>query len=305
MMATLGGNSVHTAAAATACGARVALVARRGEDFPAEAFDAAHRGGRGHDVRRRRPRPDRAQLGDLRAGRSPALGLPHPGRAARPRWRRCRPTSQPAVPGARVVHVAAMPLGNAEAVVAEVRRVEPSAVITLDTHEGWADEPAARVLALAGSRRPLRAEPRGAPGPDRRPHADRWSACARPGRRTTRGGEGGRRRCLRDDRMASSSTCPPSRSRRSTPPARVTRSAEAWRPGSPAVSRPSTPSRSGVAAAGTAIGSSGSLRLLDHDGEVLRGARPRPRARRATTADAGDAPLTSQSPTTARPTTST
>src|SRR4051794_35078757 len=39
LMGTLGGNSVHTAAAATACGARVALVARRGEDFPAEAFE--------------------------------------------------------------------------------------------------------------------------------------------------------------------------------------------------------------------------------------------------------------------------
>jgi fructoselysine-6-P-deglycase FrlB-like protein/sugar/nucleoside kinase (ribokinase family) len=55
----------------------------------------------------------------------------------------------PAVPGARVVHVAAMPLAAAEAVVTEVRGSAPDALVTLDTHEGWADEPADRVLALA------------------------------------------------------------------------------------------------------------------------------------------------------------
>jgi fructoselysine-6-P-deglycase FrlB-like protein len=51
--------------------------------------------------------------------------------------------------GASVVHVAAMPLANAEAVVREVRRVAPTALVTLDTHEGWADEPVDRVLDLA------------------------------------------------------------------------------------------------------------------------------------------------------------
>ena len=35
-----------------------------------------------------------------------------------------------------------MPLANAEAVVAEVRRAAPHALVTLDTHEGWASEPA-------------------------------------------------------------------------------------------------------------------------------------------------------------------
>jgi glucosamine--fructose-6-phosphate aminotransferase (isomerizing) len=44
-----------------------------------------------------------------------------------------------------------MPLAHAEAVVGEVRRVAPEALVTLDTHEGWSDEPAARVLALAAA----------------------------------------------------------------------------------------------------------------------------------------------------------
>ena len=82
----------------------------------------------------------------------------------------------PAVAGAVVVHVAAMPLANAEAIVAEVRRVEPTAVITLDTHEGWASEPAARVLALAGPVDLFEPSLEELRGPDRRPHADRRSA---------------------------------------------------------------------------------------------------------------------------------
>jgi sugar/nucleoside kinase (ribokinase family)/fructoselysine-6-P-deglycase FrlB-like protein len=150
LMGTLGGNSVHTAAAATACGARVALVARRGEDFPAEAFERLTAAGAdarfvvdvlGPTVRNwviYEPDGRRHWVYRTPAGRSAEVA-PLPADV------------EPAAVGARVVHVAAMPLANAEAVVAGVRRVEPQAVITLDTHEGWASEPATRVLALAGA----------------------------------------------------------------------------------------------------------------------------------------------------------
>src|SRR6266700_2614540 len=50
---------------------------------------------------------------------------------------------------AAVVHVAAMPLGNAERIVAHVRRQAPGAAVTVDTHESWDSSVAGRVLALA------------------------------------------------------------------------------------------------------------------------------------------------------------
>jgi sugar/nucleoside kinase (ribokinase family)/fructoselysine-6-P-deglycase FrlB-like protein len=150
LMATLGGNSVHTAASAAACGADVVLVARRGEDFPADAFDRLQRAGvdtthvvdvAGPTVRNwviYEPDGRRHWVYRTPVGRSADVA-PLPADVA------------PAVPNAAVVHVAAMPLANAEAVVREVRHVAPDALVTLDTHEGWADEPAARVLALAAA----------------------------------------------------------------------------------------------------------------------------------------------------------
>jgi sugar/nucleoside kinase (ribokinase family)/D-arabinose 5-phosphate isomerase GutQ len=53
------------------------------------------------------------------------------------------------VADADVVHVAAMPLANAEQVVAHLRLVAPAALITLDTHEDWTADHRDRVLALA------------------------------------------------------------------------------------------------------------------------------------------------------------
>lgn len=51
---------------------------------------------------------------------------------------------------APVVHVAAMPLPAAEALVDRVRAVAPGARICLDTHEDWAGGVAERLLSLAG-----------------------------------------------------------------------------------------------------------------------------------------------------------
>src|SRR4051794_16499580 len=150
LMATLGGNSVHTAAAAAACGADVVLVARRGEDFPAEAFTRLQRAG-----------VDTAYVVDV-AGPTVRNWVIYEADGRR-HWVYRTPVGRsaevaplprdvvPAVPGARVVHVAAMPLANAEGLVREVRKLAPGALVTLDTHEDWGVEPAPRVLALAAT----------------------------------------------------------------------------------------------------------------------------------------------------------
>ncbi|MBO0843876.1 MAG: SIS domain-containing protein [Nocardioides sp.] len=150
LMATLGGNSVHTAAAAAACGAPVALVARRGEDFPADAFTRLQTAG-----------VDTTGVVDIPGPTVRNWVIYEPD--GRRHWVYRTPAIRSAevapLPAdvaatardARVVHVAAMPLANAEAVVDQVRRTTPDALVTLDTHEGWADEPPTRVLALAAS----------------------------------------------------------------------------------------------------------------------------------------------------------
>jgi len=148
-MATLGGNSVHAATAVLTAGARAALVARRGEDFPAGALAALADAGAdlsglvditGPTVRNwvvyesdgrrswlyRTPPERSAQVAPEPADLSPAL-----------------------LGSAAVVHVAAMPLPNAERIVTEVRRRASGALITLDTRESWDAAVAGRVLDLA------------------------------------------------------------------------------------------------------------------------------------------------------------
>jgi sugar/nucleoside kinase (ribokinase family)/fructoselysine-6-P-deglycase FrlB-like protein len=148
-MASLGGNSVHAATAVVTGGARAVLVARRGEDFPSAALASLTAAGVDvsclvdiagptvrnwviyeHDGSRRwlyRTPPERSAQVAPRPEDLPesALGL------------------------ATVVHVAAMPLGHAERIVARVRQLAPEAFITLDTHETWEDAAADRVLELA------------------------------------------------------------------------------------------------------------------------------------------------------------
>lgn len=268
MMATLGGNSVHAAAAATACGAHVALVARRGEDFPTEAFRRLTAAGAdttyvvdvlGPTVRNwviYEPDGRRHWVYRTPASRSAEVA-PVPADVA------------PAVAGAQVVHVAAMPLANAEAIVAEVRRVEPRAVITLDTHEGWAAEPAARVLALARAVdlfEPSLEELRDLTGDHTPTGGLRSLERAGVRRAVVKAGSDGayvltsghivhvpaRQVDAADTTGAGDSFC-----------GGVAAGLAAGLDTVEAVAL-------GVAAAGTAIQSSGSLRLLDHDGEVLR-----------------------------------
>src|SRR4051794_5418609 len=146
LMGTLGGNSVHAAAASAVCGADVVLVARRGEDFPVDAFARLQAAGVdttnvvdvvGPTVRNwviYEPDGRRHWVYRTPVGRSGEVA-PLPADVA------------PAVHNARVLHVAAMPLANAEGVVSQVRRRAPEVLITLDSHEGWDVEASARVLA--------------------------------------------------------------------------------------------------------------------------------------------------------------
>jgi sugar/nucleoside kinase (ribokinase family)/fructoselysine-6-P-deglycase FrlB-like protein len=148
-MASLGGNSVHAATAALVNGADVALVARKGDDFPAEALRRLAQAG--------------VDLSSVTAVAGPTVRnwviYETDGRR---RWLyRTDPTrgrqvapapgdlSAGLVGAAAVVHVAAMPLPNAEALVHAIRAQNPAALITLDTHEDWVDGYQDRLLQLA------------------------------------------------------------------------------------------------------------------------------------------------------------
>jgi glucosamine--fructose-6-phosphate aminotransferase (isomerizing) len=148
-MATLGGNSVHAATAVVAAGASAAVIARRGDDFPPGASAALADAG-----------IDVAGLVDV-AGPTVRNWVVYEEDGSRhwlyrtPPERSAQVAPQPgdlperALRQAAVVHVAAMPLGHAERIVARVREVAPGAVVTLDTHETWDAAVAGRVLELA------------------------------------------------------------------------------------------------------------------------------------------------------------
>jgi sugar/nucleoside kinase (ribokinase family)/fructoselysine-6-P-deglycase FrlB-like protein len=149
MMGRLGGNTVHCATAALACGASVAVVTRRGEDFPPGALDALAAAG-----------ADVSGVVEV-AGPTVRNWVVYEADGRRhwlyrtPEGRSAEVAPQPddispeLLEGADVVHVAAMPLANAEAVVAHVRRLAPAAEITLDTHEDWGGAVRDRALELA------------------------------------------------------------------------------------------------------------------------------------------------------------
>ena len=148
-MASLGGNTVHAATAVAAAGARAAVVARRGEDFPATAVAALSSGG-----------IDVSWLVDVAGPTVRNWVLYEPDgrrtwiyRTPRERSREVAPRPEDLdgrmLRSAAVVHVAAMPLSNAEAVVGRVREEAPDALLSLDTHEDWTASEADRVLRLA------------------------------------------------------------------------------------------------------------------------------------------------------------
>jgi sugar/nucleoside kinase (ribokinase family)/fructoselysine-6-P-deglycase FrlB-like protein len=145
-----GGNAVYAAVAARLWHPAVAVVARRGEDLPPEIPGTLRR------------------LGVDTAGLRPVAGptvrnwviYEEDGRRRwlyrtpleRSREVAVRPADIPVewLNGGEppVVHIAAMPLAAAAALVAHVREHVPGALLTLDTHEDWDTDPDA-VLALA------------------------------------------------------------------------------------------------------------------------------------------------------------
>jgi sugar/nucleoside kinase (ribokinase family)/fructoselysine-6-P-deglycase FrlB-like protein len=146
-----GGNTVYAAMAARLWHPAVAVVARRGDDLPPEIPDTLRRLGVDtaglrpiagptvrnwviyeEDGRRRwlyRTPPERSRQVAVRPADIPAEWLP----AGSP----------------PVVHIAAMPLDAAAALVAHLREHAPGALLTLDTHEDWGADTGA-VLDLAG-----------------------------------------------------------------------------------------------------------------------------------------------------------
>jgi ribokinase len=138
-MGTLGGNSVHATAAALTWAGGVGIVARCGTDFPASAIGRLREAG--------------ADTGGIRPIDGPTVRnwVIYEADGSRswvyrtPPARSAEVAPQPGdIPAAwldgrpaPVVHVAAMPLAAAAAIVRSVRDRAAGAAITLDTHEGW------------------------------------------------------------------------------------------------------------------------------------------------------------------------
>ncbi|HTW00914.1 MAG TPA: PfkB family carbohydrate kinase [Streptosporangiaceae bacterium] len=137
-MGTLGGNTVHAAAAALTWVDDVRLVARCGTDFPAAPLGRLREAG--------------ADTGGVRPIEGPTVRnwVIYEADGTRnwvyrtPRGRSAEVAPQPDdIPAgwlngvSPVVHVAAMPLSAAAEIVRSVRAQAAGAVITLDTHEDW------------------------------------------------------------------------------------------------------------------------------------------------------------------------
>jgi ribokinase len=148
-MGTLGGNSVHACAAALTWVGGAGIVARCGADFPASAISRLREAGADTGGIRHIDGPtvrnwviyeadgSRSWVYRTPPGRSAEVA-PQPGDIPAA-WLGSKP--------APVVHVAAMPLAAAAAIVRSVRDRAGSAAITLDTHEDW--RPGAGVLSTA------------------------------------------------------------------------------------------------------------------------------------------------------------
>jgi len=148
-MGTLGGNSVHAAAAALTWAGEVGVVARCGADFPAAALARLREAG--------------ADTGGIRPVEGPTVRnwVIYEADGTRnwvyrtPRGRSAEVAPQPDdIPAAwldrvpaPVVHIAAMPLAAATALIRSVRARAGGAIVTLDTHEDW--PPGAEVLDAA------------------------------------------------------------------------------------------------------------------------------------------------------------
>src|SRR5579862_1774206 len=138
-MGTLGGNSVHAAAAALTWVGEVGVVARCGTDFPAAALARLREAGA--DTSGIRPvagptvrnwviyEADGTRNWVYRTPRGRSAEVAPQADDIPPAWLDRAP--------APVVHIAAMPLAAATALIRSVRARASGAIITLDTHEDW------------------------------------------------------------------------------------------------------------------------------------------------------------------------
>jgi sugar/nucleoside kinase (ribokinase family) len=151
-MANVGGNSLYTALGVRLWQPSIGLVTRRGEDFP-------------HDLT--------AILDSLGIAAGGVVNIPGPTvrnwvvyerngerhwiyRTPRERSREVAvqagdlPAEWLEVESPPIVHITAMPLDAAEAIVDRIRKISPHAIITLDTHEDYVADYRKRLRALAG-----------------------------------------------------------------------------------------------------------------------------------------------------------
>jgi glucosamine--fructose-6-phosphate aminotransferase (isomerizing) len=150
-MGSIGGNSLYSALGARLWEPRVGIVTRRGEDFPPDLLDQLQRLGiaidgitaiAGPTVRNwivYEENGDRHWLYRTPRERSREVAV-HPEDI---------PSAWLAIDPPPIVHIAAMPLDAAEAIVLFVRERCPQALITFDTHEDYVIGYRERLLALA------------------------------------------------------------------------------------------------------------------------------------------------------------
>src|SRR5579875_3656812 len=138
-MASVGGNCIYATLGARLWQPSVGMVTRRGEDFPREHSDALHALGvaTGGIVDIPGPTVRNWVIYEANGARHWVYRTPR----ERSREVAVQPADLPVAwlegEPAPVVHVTAMPLDAAEAIVETVRRLAPHAIITLDTHEDY------------------------------------------------------------------------------------------------------------------------------------------------------------------------
>lgn len=150
-MASVGGNSLYAALGARLWQPSLGLVTRRGEDFPAGMDDELARLGIARDGITAIPGPtvrnwvvyeangDRTWIYRTPKERSREVAV-QPGDV---------PTAWLDSASPPTVHIAAMPIDAAEAMVGTIRERCPGTVITLDTHEDYVAEYRQRLRTLA------------------------------------------------------------------------------------------------------------------------------------------------------------
>lgn len=150
-MGSLGGNAIYAALAARMWTGSVGLVARRGEDFPDAGLRTLEE--LGVDIRAVVPVSGPTVRNWVLYGDDGSRTWVYRTLRERSAEVAVQPADLPMaqITGnpASVVHVAAMPLPAARALVDQIRADAPDAVITLDTHEDWVSGVESDLVGLA------------------------------------------------------------------------------------------------------------------------------------------------------------